>query len=60
MRDSLPDTPSTHAVVEAVEVGLSDGFADALATERRLVISLHHTDAARRKIEDFLAQNAEA
>jgi enoyl-CoA hydratase/carnithine racemase len=58
VRDRLPDTPAAHAVVEAVEIGIAEGWAAALAAERRLLVSLRHTDAARRGIGAFLAKQA--
>ncbi|UCD74766.1 MAG: enoyl-CoA hydratase/isomerase family protein [Phycisphaerales bacterium] len=53
VRDNLPDTPAVHAVIEAVEIGLADGFSAGIAAERRLLVSLRHTDVARKKLEAF-------
>jgi enoyl-CoA hydratase/carnithine racemase len=58
VRDKLPDTPAAHAVVEAVEIGIAEGWAAALAAERRLLVSLRHTEAARSGIGAFLAKQA--
>jgi enoyl-CoA hydratase/carnithine racemase len=58
IRESLHDKPAVHAVIEAVEVGLTDGFTAALAAERRLLVSLRHTDIARNKLQAFFARNA--
>jgi 3-hydroxyacyl-CoA dehydrogenase/enoyl-CoA hydratase/3-hydroxybutyryl-CoA epimerase/enoyl-CoA isomerase len=58
VRDGLPDTPAAHAVVESVEIGIAEGWAAALAAERRLLVSLRHTDAARSGIGAFLAKQA--
>jgi enoyl-CoA hydratase/carnithine racemase len=58
VRERLPDTAAAHAVVEAVEIGITDGWAAALAAERRLLVSLRHTPTARSKLEAFLAKPA--
>ena len=58
VRESLHDKPSVHAVIEAVEVGLAEGFTAGLAAERRLLVSLRHTDVARSKLQAFFARNA--
>lgn len=55
-RQDLPDTPSVHAVIEAVEVGLREGWTAGIAAERRLLVSLRHTPAARAKLESFLSK----
>jgi enoyl-CoA hydratase/carnithine racemase len=57
-RQRLPDTPAAHAVVEAVEIGIAEGWAAALAAERRLLVSLRHTEPARQGIGAFLAKQA--
>jgi enoyl-CoA hydratase/carnithine racemase len=57
-RDNLPDTAAARAVVEAVEVGLAEGWASGTAAERRLLVSLRHTDAARKKLQAFFARKA--
>ena len=58
VRDQLPDTPAAHAVVEAIEIGIAEGWAAALAAERRLLVSLRHTEAARSGVGAFLAKQA--
>ena len=58
VRGQLPDTPAAHAVVEAIEIGIAEGWAAALAAERRLLISLRHTEAARSGVGAFLAKQA--
>lgn len=58
IRESLPDTPAAHAVIEAVEIGVSEGWAAGLAAERRLLVSLRHTEAAKEKLATFFARNA--
>jgi enoyl-CoA hydratase/carnithine racemase len=56
VRDKLPENPAAHAVVEAVEVGLQNGWVEGVAAERRLLVGLRHTEAARRRIEQFFAR----
>jgi len=58
VRGSLPDTAAARAVVEAVEVGIADGWAAGIAAERRLLVSLRHTDTAQKKLQAFFARNA--
>lgn len=58
VRDNLPDTAAARAVVEAVEVGIAEGWAAGSAAEQRLLVSLRHTDAARKKLDAFFARNA--
>lgn len=53
----LPRTPAAHAVVEAVRVGIADGFAEGLAAERRLLVSLRHTPEAQARIAKFFARS---
>jgi enoyl-CoA hydratase/carnithine racemase len=55
-RPLLPETPSAHAVVEAMEVGLREGWRGAVAAERRLLVSLRHTPAAREHLDKFFAK----
>lgn len=54
----LPKTPAAHAVVEAVRIGMEEGFAAGCAAERRLLVSLRHTPEARERIAKFFARNA--
>ena len=54
----LPNTPAAHAVVEAVQIGIDEGFAAALAAERRLLVSLRHTKEASERISKFLSRSA--
>ena len=58
VRDDLPDTPAARAIVEAIEIGLSDGWAAATAAERRLLIELRRTDVARERIAAFFARTS--
>lgn len=57
IRPELPDKPAAHAVVEAVEIGLTDGWAAGVAAERRLLVSLRHTDIARQRIREFFEKS---
>ncbi len=57
VRGELPDTAAAHAVVEAVEIGVSEGWIAATAAERRLLVSLRHTETARTRLEAFLAKS---
>jgi 3-hydroxyacyl-CoA dehydrogenase/enoyl-CoA hydratase/3-hydroxybutyryl-CoA epimerase len=54
LRSTLPDTPAAHAVVEAVTIGIADGWTAAIAAERRLLVGLRHTPEAREKLAAFL------
>ncbi len=56
VRADLPDTDAARAVVECIEIGLTDGWAAAIAAERRLLTGLRHTPAARERLEAFLAK----
>ncbi len=58
VRGGLPDTPASHAVVEAIEIGIAEGWAAAIAAERRLLVSLRHTDVARAQLEAFFIKTA--
>jgi len=58
VRDKLPDTPAANAVVEAVEIGIEEGWAAGAAAERRLLVSLRRTPAARAKLDAFFARSA--
>jgi enoyl-CoA hydratase/carnithine racemase len=58
IRETLPDRPAVNAVLEAVEVGIAEGWSAGLAAERRLLVSLRHTEFARAKIEEFFARKA--
>jgi enoyl-CoA hydratase/carnithine racemase len=58
VRRVLPESPSIEAVFEAVEIGLQDGWQAGIAAERRLLISLRHTNYARKKLSGYLARRA--
>lgn len=53
VRSTLPDTASARAVVEAIEIGVGEGWPAAIAAERRLLVGLRHTPEARAKLEGF-------
>lgn len=56
VRTAVSETAAGHAVVEAVEIGVADGWAAAIATERRLLVALRHTPTARERLEAFLTR----
>jgi enoyl-CoA hydratase/carnithine racemase len=58
VRRVLPESPSIEAVFEAVEIGLEEGWPAGAAAERRLLISLRHTNYARKKLSGYLARRA--
>jgi 3-hydroxyacyl-CoA dehydrogenase/enoyl-CoA hydratase/3-hydroxybutyryl-CoA epimerase len=58
VRRVLPESPSIEAVFEAVEIGLEEGWQAGTAAERRLLISLRHTNYARKKLSGYLARRA--
>jgi len=55
-RSTIPPTTAAAAVVDAVEVGLRDGWTKAVDAERRHLIRLRHTPEARAKLEAFFAK----
>lgn len=58
IRDKLPESSAAHAVVEAVEVGLANGWIEGVAAERRLLVGLRHTEPAKAKLEQFFAKKS--
>jgi hypothetical protein len=56
-RETLPENPAVNAGLEAVEIGAADGFSAGIAAERRLLVSLRHTETARKKLEAFFARS---
>jgi len=56
-RSELVLTEPGAAVVDAVDAGLGFGYAKGLETERRHLIELRKTDAARHAIEAFFAKS---
>jgi len=57
VRPDLPKTEAATAVAEAVEAGLSRGWEAALTVERRRLIQLRHTPAAKAALEAFFAKS---
>jgi len=57
IKPELPDKPAAHAVVEAIDIGLSDGWTAGVAAERRLLVSLRHTDIAQQRIAEFFEKS---
>jgi enoyl-CoA hydratase/carnithine racemase len=56
IREEISKTESGKAVVEAVEAGLTQGWQAALAVERRQLIRLRNTPAAKEAIAAFFAK----
>jgi enoyl-CoA hydratase/carnithine racemase len=54
----ISTSESGKAVAEAVDAGLTEGWQAALAVERRQLIRLRHTPAAKTAIEAFFAKAA--
>jgi len=52
-RRDVPPSPASDAVFRCVQSGLTGGFLAALAEERRSLIALRHTDAARANLAQF-------
>jgi len=57
VRGTLPATPAVNAVLEAVEIGIAEGWTAAIAAERRLLVGLRHTPQAREKLDAFLKKD---
>lgn len=53
VRDRLPNTPASAAVVEAVETGLDQGWPAALRVERERLVELRKTPEARAALAAF-------
>jgi enoyl-CoA hydratase len=58
VRDEVAATESGRAVLEAVEAGLTSGWQAALAVERRQLIRLRNTPAAKEAMAAFFAKAA--
>jgi hypothetical protein len=52
----MPSSAAAQAVVDAVEIGIRDGWHKAVDAERRHLIRLRHTPEARAKLEAFFAK----
>lgn len=57
-RAGLPDTDAGRAVVDAVNAGLTRGWDAALDVERRHLVRLRHTPAAKTKLDEFFSKSA--
>ncbi len=53
-RGVVTATEASNAVMECVEIGLKSGWQAALAAERKHLVALRHTSAAREKLAQFL------
>jgi enoyl-CoA hydratase/carnithine racemase len=58
IRAELPRTEAALAVAEAVDAGLSKGWEAALEVERRQLVRLRHTPAAREALAAFFARSS--
>jgi hypothetical protein len=58
LRDTLPQTESARAVLEAITAGLEHGWQSALDVERRELIRLRSTSAGKAAIEAFFEKSA--
>jgi len=57
-RADLPKTEAAAAVAQAVDAGLTKGWEAALDVERRQLVRLRHTAAARASLESFFTKSA--
>ncbi|MFI4897061.1 MAG: enoyl-CoA hydratase-related protein [Phycisphaerales bacterium JB059] len=57
-RGELPGTKAAKAVVECVEIGLTEGWSEAIRGERSRLIQLRHTPEAKEAIARFFAKSA--
>ncbi|MEL7474082.1 MAG: enoyl-CoA hydratase/isomerase family protein [Planctomycetota bacterium] len=55
---SLPETEPAQAVMDAVRVGVADGYRAACQCEREHLVRLRHLPEARSAIEAFFAKSA--
>lgn len=53
MRAEGPNNPESDAVLDAVETGLREGFANALMTEQNRLVALRSTKTTRARLETF-------
>lgn len=56
LEEELTDTEAVRAVLECVRSGMADGYLAGSETERRNLVSIRHTQAAREKLEAFFAR----
>jgi len=52
----IPDTPSAAAILECVDIGLTQGWAAAVEAERGHLVRLRHTEEAKAALEKFFAK----
>lgn len=57
VRRDLPQTEAAKAVVEAIEVGLAQGWQASLESEQRSLTRLRHTPEAVRAIDAFFSKS---
>lgn len=57
-RQEIPPVEPAQAVLEAVDIGLSTGWAAALACERRHLVRLRNQPAGKAAIQAFFAKSA--
>lgn len=57
VRPELPKTAAGAAVADCVNIGLTQGWAAAIAAERRHLVRLRHTPEARGAITAFFAKS---
>ncbi len=57
IRHELPKTLASIAVVEALDIGLTRSYLDALDSERQLLVRLRHTPQAREALANFFAKS---
>lgn len=53
-----PDTGPAHAVLDAVRIGLDQGFAQGCQSERKHLVNLRHTPDATERIRAFFDRGA--
>ncbi len=57
VRAELPNTASSHALIEAADAGLTKGWQAALAVERRRLIQLRNSNEGKAAIQAFFAKS---
>ena len=55
-RQELEDSPELRAVLDCMEIGLRDGWHDAIRAEQRHLVALRGTEATRAKLEAFFSK----
>lgn len=54
--NAIPETPSATAIMECVDIGLTQGWEAACAAERAHLVRLRHTEEAKAALEKFFAK----